>query len=83
MCRRKTYDEQHLLSICTTKDNNGNNVAPCLEAQKALDELCEYFLGPDWYCVEALTAIQVNPYIVMEIEQNYKGHKLKKKVTYI
>lgn len=47
---------------------------PAMDAQTAVNELCRYFLGDDWYTVTMATA-QVNTEIVYEIEMKYKGKR--------
>lgn len=42
-----------------------------LDAQKALNELCHFFLGKGWYIVDPLCNLQANPIIVIEIEEKY------------
>lgn len=42
-----------------------------LDAQKALNELCDFFLGKNWYIVDPLCNLQANPIIVIEIEEKY------------
>jgi len=46
-----------------------------MKAQVALDELCRYFLGEDWYTTMPESQEQVNTEIVYEIERKYKGNK--------
>lgn len=53
--------------------------APPMEAQVAVDELCRYFLGEDWYSVNPLSAEQINTEIVYEIECKFKKCKAKKR----
>ena len=54
-----------------------------MDAQVALNELCRYFLGKNWYDSSGATSPeQVNTAIVAEIEKNYRGAKLKRKVIY-
>ena len=43
-----------------------------MSGQTALNELCDYFLGKDWYVVDPLPNMQVNPIIVYEIERKYR-----------
>ena len=50
---------------------------PPMNAQVALNELCEYFLGKDWYSVNPLGAEQINTEIVYEIECKFKKCKAK------
>lgn len=45
---------------------------PPMDAQVALNELCRFFLGDDWYCVLPIHTGQVNTEIVYEIESKYK-----------
>ena len=52
-----------------------------MKAQVAVDELCRYFLGDNWYDDSGAThPEQVNARIVCEIEKRYKGHKKNKVV---
>ena len=80
---RKTFDKKHILEICESVDCG--MLAPPMKAQVAVDELCRYFLGDDWYDSSGLTNCeQINAAIVCEIEQRYKGAKImnKKKGIY-
>lgn len=72
---RNKLDMNHILSICET-DNEGC-IIPFMKAQIAVDELCRYFLGDDWYDDSGVTnALQINTNIVATIETNYKGAKI-------
>lgn len=51
---------------------------PPMEAQTAVNELCRYLLGDDWYSVNPLGAEQINTEIVYEIECRYKKHRRRK-----
>lgn len=42
-----------------------------LDAQKALNELSNFFLGKNWYIVDPLCNLQSNPIVVIEIEEKY------------
>ena len=42
-----------------------------IQAQDALNELCEYLLGKDYYIVDPLGNAQVNAIIVDDIEAKY------------
>lgn len=54
-----------------------------MDAQTALNELCRYFLGSNWYDESGLIhPEQVNINIVCAIEKQYKGAKLKRKIIY-
>lgn len=78
---RNKFDPDHIQSLC--RKDVSPDCFPCMDAQTALDELCRYFLGSDWYDYSGATyAEQVNTNIVCEIEQQYKGAKLKRKVIY-
>lgn len=72
---RDKFDANHIISICE-RDNHGYLI-PFMTAQVAVDELCRYFLGKDWYDDSGATHVeQVNTNIVAAIERNYKGVKL-------
>lgn len=74
---RNKFDQDHILSICKKVENG----PPAMDAQTALNELCRYFLGSNWYsCL--IASEQVNVDIVCEIEKRYKGAKLTRKVVY-
>lgn len=48
---------------------------PPMKAQVAVDELCRYLLGDDWYSVNPLCSEQINTEIVYAIECKYKNCK--------
>lgn len=48
---------------------------PCMDAQVALNELCDFFLGEDWYITEPICNVQANTIIVYEIERKFKRFK--------
>lgn len=83
---RKKIDYKHLIEdVCGFKCENDdyNKPSPSLTAQEALSELCDYFLGADWY--EPLGQVHpeiVNFAIVEEIEKRYRGAKIKKRHDY-
>ena len=55
-----------------------NKLHTPLTAQNAVNELCEYFLGKNWYDSSGEThPEQVNTQIVCEIEMMYKCAKIK------
>ena len=55
--------------------------APPMKAQTAVDELCRYFLGEEWYSLNPISTEQINTEIVYEIECKFKKYKkIKKKV---
>lgn len=78
---RNKFDKEHILSICEPGDYG--IFAPPMKAQVAVNELCRYFLGNDWYDTSGTTnPEQINTEIVAEIERRYKGAKLRRKVIY-
>lgn len=78
---RNKFDADHIRSLC--RNDVSPDTAPCMTAQVAVDELCRYFLGANWYNCSGFThPEQVNVNIVAEIEKQYKGAKLKRKVIY-
>ena len=79
---RKKVDYKHLLEdVCgITEIGVSERVLPSLTAQKALNELCDYFLGEDWYePTGQMHPEVVNFSIVEAIESRYRGCKIKKK----
>lgn len=82
---RNKLDMNNILSICE-RDNNGYLIS-FIKSQNAVNELCRYFLGEDWYDDSGVThPEQVNTNIVCAIERRYKGVKLnwfkRRKVDY-
>lgn len=75
---RKSFDKKHILEIC--EDVDCAMLAPSMKSQTAVDELCRYFLGDDWYDTSGATNCeQINTRIVCEIEKRYKGAKITNK----
>lgn len=64
---------ERILSLTDGKDYG--LCYPPMKAQTAVNELCRYFLGEDWYTVMPISNVQVNTEIVHEIETRYKGYK--------
>ena len=52
-----------------------------ISAQKAVDELCDYLLGEDYYIVDPLNNTQCNLIIVEDIERKYRKWVRTKKST--
>lgn len=74
--KRKETDKEiaeRLLKLTDGKDYGMCN--PPMKAQVALNELCHYFLGKDWYSASNLTNAQINTEIVYEIECKFKKYK--------
>lgn len=74
---RNTIDKEHILSLA--EDVDCGIFSPPMDAQVAVNELCRYFLGEDWYSVNPISQNQLNTEIVYEIESNYKGCKVRKR----
>ena len=71
---RKETDKEirdRIRKLCKT-DELCNCSEDTMSGQTALNELCDYFLGKDWYVVDPLPNMQVNPIIVYEIERKYR-----------
>lgn len=69
---RMKFDPEHIKSLCKPGDYGIFN--PPMDAQVALNELCRYLLGPDWYDSSGCTAPeQINTEIVCQIEMKYPG----------
>ena len=73
MFKREKVNKEHILSLTDGKDYG--LCSPPMKAQVAVDELCRYFLGEDWYSVMPQSGEQVNTEIVYAIECNYKGNR--------
>lgn len=80
---RKELDYKHLIEdVCgfTLKDDNSDRCLPSLTAQKALNELYDYFLGEDWYEPTGQTHPEVVNFAIVEaIESRYKGCKIRRR----
>lgn len=78
---KSKFNEKHILSICESEHygifKHYGTFNPYMKAQVAVDELCRYFLGENWYDDSGATHVeQINTNIVAAIERNYKGVKL-------
>jgi hypothetical protein len=62
------------ISNLTEKGNYGI-CPPPMKAQVAVNELCRYLLGEDWYTTMPLGIEQCNTEIVYAIEKKYKRIK--------
>lgn len=68
------------------KKDPDNIFDPPLKAQEAINFLCDYLLGEDWYVVDPVGTEQVNTEIVHQIlykysrryRREYKGYYKKK-----
>lgn len=75
--RKETNQEIYKRILKLTNIENDPDVVPYMKAQTAVNELCRYFLGEDWYVVDPLNTEQVNVDIVYEIECKLKRYKAK------
>lgn len=74
---RKKIDYEHLQKDVCKKVNCGI-LYPPTNAQDVVHELKDYFLGSDWYDTSGATGPeQVNTAIMIGIEQQYRGVKIK------
>ena len=78
MFNRETPQETEKRLLKLTNIKNDPDVAPYIEPQVALDELCRFFLGEDWYVTDPLSTKQVNYWIVYDIERKFKNKCIKK-----
>ena len=73
---RKKFNRERILNLCEPGDFG--ILAPPMKAQVALNELCSYLLGDDWYDTSGAThPEQVNTAIVCAIEQQFQGARVK------
>lgn len=78
---RMKFDPERIKKLCKPGDYGIFN--PPMDAQVALDELCHYLLGPDWYDSSGCTAReQINTEIVCQIEKRYPGALIRDKERY-
>lgn len=81
---RKKIDYKHLIEdVCGFTQSSDDTAfftpIPSMTAQQALNELCDYFLGENWYePTGQMNPEVVNCAIVVEIESRYKGCKIKR-----
>lgn len=76
--RKKETPQETADRIIKLTDGNDYGIfSPPMEAQTAVDELCRFILGDDWYSPNPLCAEQINTEIVYEIERKLinKGYK--------
>lgn len=75
--RKETSQEIYNRLLKLTNIENDPDVIPYMNAQTAINELCRYFLGDDWYIVDPLNNEQANVHIVWEIEYKLRKHRAK------
>jgi hypothetical protein len=78
MFNRETSQETMKRILKLTNIKNDPDVIPYMKAQTAVNELCRFFLGEDWYVVDPLSTEQVNVNIVYEIERMFPNKCIKK-----
>lgn len=61
----------HILGLAD--DGDYGLCPPPMDAQVAVNELCRYFLGEDWYVIMPISTKQANTEIVYAIESKYKA----------
>lgn len=57
------------------EDTDCGIFAPPMDAQVALNELCRFLLGDDWYSLAPVSQEQINTEIVYEIELKYRNKR--------
>ena len=78
MFNKETPQETMKRILKLTNIKNDPDVIPYMKAQTAVNELCRFFLGEDWYVVDPLSTEQVNVNIVYEIERMFPNKCIKK-----
>lgn len=78
MFNKETSQETVKRILKLTNIKNDPDVIPYMKAQTAVNELCRFFLGEDWYVVDPLSTEQVNVNIVYEIERMFPNKCIKK-----
>ena len=77
--RRKETNKEIAERLIKLTDGKDYGIfSPPMKAQVAVDEVCRYFLGEDWYSVNPLCAEQINTEIVYEIECKFKKYKARR-----
>ena len=73
--KKETNEEikNRLLKLTNNKDYG--IFPPAMNAQIALNELCRYFLGEDWFSTLSMHNEQINTEIVYKIECKLKKYK--------
>ena len=67
---KNTDIKKRILSLC--KSGDYGIMPPPMDAQTALNEICNHLLGEDWYVTTPISQEQVNTEIVYAIERKYK-----------
>ena len=73
--RVETEKEIRERVLSLAKDGDYGLMSPPMDAQVALNELCNHLLGENWYVVDPMSVEQINTNIVYEIERRYKRVK--------
>ena len=74
--KRETYDEIIARLYELTDKGDYGICSPLMDAQTALNELKDFFLGKDWYVVAPMHQEQINFNIVCEIEMKLSKFKM-------
>ena len=73
MFTHKESKEETATRILKLTDGKDYGIfSPPMNAQVAVNELCCFFLGDDWYSPNPISNEQINTEIVYEIERKYK-----------
>lgn len=73
MRKKESYEDIAYRVLSLAQDGNYFPFSPPMDAQTAVNELCRFFLGEDWYTVNPISQEQINTEIVYEIECKYKN----------
>jgi hypothetical protein len=73
-CKRKENDKEIIDRVVSLAENvDCGLMPPPMDAQVAINELCRYILGEDWYVVNPISTKQCNTEIVAAIELKLKN----------
>ena len=75
--RKETPQETSDRIIKLTDGKDYGIFPPPMKPQTAVNELCRFILGDDWYSVNPLGAEQINTEIVYTIERKLINRKYK------
>ena len=75
--KKEPIDRRRKRVLGLAKNEDCGMMTPPMDAQVAMQELCRYLLGEDWYFVGPGNVEQGNTEIVFAIESRYKEYKYK------
>lgn len=77
--KRKETEQETFNRLFALIDGKDYGVfPPPMKAQVAIDELCRFFLGDEWYTVNPISTEQINTEIVYEIERKFNRYRKDK-----